>query len=195
MKNVVQILGGAGAGGIVGGLMAAVSGGKPVVGTVTIVVGCLLLAVAIVLSGRYPSNPGISTDVRQSQWALSMAIIPISLVFISPFTGDALWKVASQQALEARWPLLIFVVWALGLVAQLAWGSPRGGLGDELMRACLGSALAWGFVAALTGMVVLGLLVLVGAQAVVMAVPVVFSLVLWAVGLRLWWQVRRADGV
>lgn len=193
MKHVVKILGGAGAGGIVGGLWAAVSGDRPVVATAVIITGCVLLAAAIVLSGRYPSNAAISADARQSNWARGLALMPIALVWISPVTGDALWKVASQQALEARWPLLIFVVWALGLVAQLAWGTPRGGLGDELIRTYLASALAWGFAVALTGMAVLGLLVVIGAQAVVTAVPVVFALVLWVVGLRLWLQVRDAD--
>lgn len=195
MRMVIALLAAMGVIGIPGGLALALWGAMPVTGSVVIVAGCVVLFAAIVLSGRYPVTRGVSTDARQTQWALGMALMPVGLVAISPLTGDLLWQIANQQALEVRYPLLWFVVWSVGLVAQLTWGSPRGGLGDELMRACLASALSWGLVAALLGMVALGMLVLVGAQAVVTAVPVVFSLVLWVIGLRLWWQVRRADGV
>ena len=157
--------------------------------------GIGILLAAVVLSGRYPKPNGISPDVRQSQWAVTLALLPLVAVMIGPLAGMELWQVVTEAKESGFSPLGLFIGIVLMYLAQLSWGWQRGAYDDELIRAYLGSAMSWGFVACVVAFTGLMLLVLAGAQVLITAIPVLFGLVLWVVGLRLWWLVRSADNV
>lgn len=179
---------------LLGGLVMLVTGDSATAGLGLMVAGLLGFGAAIHLSGRYPLKTDMSRDVRQVQWADTIALMSFMGLLVSPLAGGVLWTIASGGTVEARWPLVQLALFAVIVVAQLGSAFRRSVVGDELMRFYVSSALTWGFGAAILGLVGLALAAVAGAQAVVSDVPVALAATLFVAGQRLWWQVRRADG-
>lgn len=175
------------------GLLIAIGAGSPALGIGILVVGLAGLVAALCLSGRYPIHAEISTDQRQSQWASSLAAMPIALVVLGFLAGDGLWHMGMGHDVGKNPYLRVYLPMAVASISHMTWYWQYGWRRDELIRSYYSNALSWGFVAALVGLFGLMGLAMVSLRYAVTGLPVLAALMLLVVGVRLWWQVRQAD--
>ena len=195
---------------VVAGLAAMVMGyfvGVETYGIWLMLAGFVMALIGVMLAGKFTTSREPKGAVRsgesrrdseQRKWATSVLIVPVGSLPMCIFSSDALLEMVhgSQPTVTSAMvlgPLMIglgFVV----LVRGLSHKDAQKWLNDELMRAYLASAMGWGFVAAFLGLCVVFGVMLWRMPMVLPLMPMVMWLVLGVASVRLWWQVRRADG-
>lgn len=189
----VVLLGLLASGALIGGLVMLVTGMPMAMGLVVMSAGSVGFGAALLLSGRYPLKPNTSRDHQQVLWANSMFAFSVMSLVFSPLAGGSLWGSASGADEVARWPLAIFALFSMAAIVQLELVFRRNAVIDELMRHYAANAMRWGFGAAIAGLVALVALAQMVLQYAITGIPVVLGLMLFATGVRLWWQVREAE--
>ncbi|MEG1452533.1 hypothetical protein [Brevundimonas sp.] len=137
-------------------------------------------------------------DVAQGKWAYAVGIVPITSLPVCMMSSEALWQMANGAGdvmlSKALLGPLLAACWFVYLMFGHRGRQERRWLHDELMVAYHGSAVTWGFAAAFAGLGVLFGLMVWKLPVAMAAMPYVMLAVVWVAGLRLWWQVRRAEG-
>lgn len=169
--------------------------------------GVAVVVLAFARAGRFSRDAntdfverkmGGRRDMAQGKWAYAVGIVPITSLPVCMMSSEALWQMAngdSDVALSkaALGPLLA-ACWFVYLMFGHRGRQERRWLHDELMVAYHGSAMTWGFATAFAGLAVVFGLMLWKLPVAMAAMPYVMLAVVWVAGLRLWWQVRRAEG-
>ena len=137
-------------------------------------------------------------DIEQRKWAYTVLLMPIVSFGMCIFSSDELLEMVRglQPEITSRMLLgpLMVVFGFVFLARGLSHKDAQKWLNDELMRTYHANAMAWGFVAAFVGLLVAFGLMLWRMPAALVATPFLMWSALLVASLRLWWQVRRADG-
>lgn len=168
-----------------------------IAGCATFVLAVVVMIARIGLPDDTRADEGTIRDRHQRQWVTRMATQCFGLLAMALISSRHLW-LATNGGDGSLWVAVTFgPVVALASFALL-WRGLEGKhakfLDDELMRAYHANAMAWGFVAAFLGLWVVFGVMLWRMPLVLPLMPMVMWLVLGVASLRLWWQVRRADG-
>ncbi|WP_297802076.1 hypothetical protein [uncultured Brevundimonas sp.] len=137
-------------------------------------------------------------DAEQRKWAYTVLVMPICSLGVNMLSSNALREWGNDaQATVTSAMLLGPLMTGLGFVfltSGLRNKHAQKWLNDELMLAYWASAMAWGFVAAFVALCVVFGVMLWRMQLALPMMPFVLWGTLLVAALRLWWQVRRADG-
>jgi hypothetical protein len=168
------------------------------------IAGCVAMALAVIviiarigLPDDTRADEGTIRDRQQRQWVTTMAAQCFGLLAMALISSRHLWQVVHGDE-SSLWVAVVFgpVVALLSFV--LLWRGLEGKqakfLDDELMRAYHANAMGWGFASAFVGLCVVFGLMIWREQVALAAMPVVMWATIAVASVRLWWQVRRADG-
>ena len=210
--RIVSALGGVGATAGLGGLLLATNGvgWMSVAGPLLAFFGLLGVVASVAFAGRYLPNGdtvrvenarGGYRDMLQKKRAVSMALMPLTSLYLVYQGTLGAWNIANGQSDQSDWIMAglspLIGVFLLSMVAGL--DNP----GDQKMKRLLEDELTLSFrrdalnvalAVAMIGLIVVFGLGLWRAEAAVAALPGLMFVTASAAGLRYWQLDRRASG-
>ena len=209
--QMVAALGGVGAtAGVLGVGLASSSEGWAAAGVVLALAGLGVAIASFPLAGRYlPDSDTIRVenarggyrDNVQKKRAVSMALMPLTSLFLVYQGTISAWAIAGGQGESLNWMMVALSPMMSAVHLMMVAGLDNPGdkkmkrlLEDELTLSFRRSALNAALGVALAGMVVVFVLGLWRPQAAVAAMPGLMFVTASAAGLRYWQLDRRAAG-
>lgn len=209
---MVSAWGGLGAAAFVGGLVYAKTDGgwATTIGGLVTVGGLAAIIISFARAGRYmPDGDTIRVenakggyrDEVQRQWAVKLAVMPLTSLYLVYRGTLGAWNIASGQGDKLDWYMIGLspVISVLLLVMVAGLDNPgdkkmKRLLEDELTLSFRRDALNAALAVAMVGLIVVFGLGLWRPEAAVAALPGLMFVTASAAGLRYWQLDRRASG-